>query len=167
MAGSRDATVARSEAQRAALWHLRHGVTEANRTHGMNITHDIAVPVDQVTAYFRRADPVIAARFPEAERLSVTHLGDGNIHYTVTFPFAVWEGLADPAATREAVSTAVHDLAIDLGGTFIAEHGVGQRHRTALRRYKPALSLELMAAIKGAVDPRGLMNPGMLLPDPA
>ena len=162
-----DAAIAQSATQGKALWHIRHGVTEANRAHGMNITHDIAVPVDRVAEYFRRADPVMQARFPEAELLSVTHLGDGNIHYTVTFPAAVWAGLADPAGTREAVSDCVHDLAIDMEGTFIAEHGVGQRHKAALRRYKPALDLALQRAIKDAIDPIGLMNPGKLLPDEA
>ena len=160
-----DAIVARSEQQRQALWHVRHGVTEANRTHGMNITHDIAVPVDQVPAYFERAHPAIEARFPQAELLSVTHLGDGNIHYTVTFPFAAWQAHPDPASLREAVSTVVHELAIELGGTFIAEHGVGQRHKAALLRYKSAVGIDLLHIIKQAVDPLGLMNPGKLLPD--
>ncbi|MBN9244306.1 MAG: FAD-binding oxidoreductase [Mesorhizobium sp.] len=160
----RDAVVARSGREEEAFWRLRHGVTEANRAHGLNVTHDIALPVSRAASFFRQADAMVAAEFPGADVFSVSHLGDGNIHYTVTIPHARLAEAGDRADLQARITARVHELAMAMEGTFTAEHGIGQRYRASLARYKSEVELDLFRRLKAAFDPQGLMNPGKLLP---
>ena len=102
---------------------------------------------------------------PGAEVLIVAHLGDGNIHYIVQYAWERWRALADPQAVRADIAARIHDLAMAHRGTFSAEHGIGQKLRGELARYRSPVELRMMRAVKDALDPRGLMNPGKLLPD--
>jgi FAD/FMN-containing dehydrogenase len=158
-----DAALATSEADAAALWALREHVPLAEARHGGNIKHDISVPVAQLAAFVDAAARRLAERYPWTRPFVFGHLGDGNLHYNV----GVADGVPhDRLHTQESgVRDTVLDVVAGMGGSFSAEHGVGQFNRSLLARWRDPVELELMRALKRALDPRGLMNPGKLLPD--
>jgi FAD/FMN-containing dehydrogenase len=160
-----DAVIAQSGAQAQSFWKIRHSVSEANKDHGIGITLDIGVPVSQVPGFIARANAAMQSTFPEAEIVIVCHLGDGNVHYIAMFDK---RDLRDPAKRKRVqkdLERLVHDIAAEFGGTFSAEHGIGQKLKGELARYKSAVELDMFRALKAALDPAGLMNPGKLLPD--
>lgn len=159
-----DVLIGASEAQREAIWKLRHTVTEAHKQYGMGMSHDVAIPLAAIPGFIQAAGALVAQQFPQAEVALVGHVGDGNLHYNVMFEKTVWAAIGDQAATRKAVYKAIYDLAASLGGTFSAEHGVGALHVAEMGTYKPALELELMHGIKALLDPGQRMNPGRVLP---
>jgi FAD/FMN-containing dehydrogenase len=156
-----DAVVAASEAQTAALWALRENVSEAQKIEGVSIKHDIAVPVSRIAEFIARADAALAAAFPGVRIVCFGHIGDGNLHYNQSKADA--ESNTGFIARTEAVNRVVHDLVHELGGSISAEHGLGQLKREEILRYKSETEMDLMRAVKQALDPRGLMNPGKLL----
>ena len=161
--GVEDAVVATSQQQAADFWHVRHSVSEANKTEGIGIVHDVAVRTSDAAAFIAAADAVAARRFPEATTQVVCHLGDGNVHYILMFQRAFWDKLADPEGFALEVERAVHDAAAAFGGTFSAEHGVGRKLTEELERLADPLRYELMGRVKAMFDPLNLMNPGVLL----
>jgi FAD/FMN-containing dehydrogenase len=156
-----DATLAESQAQRAALWALRENISEGQRREGPNIKHDISVPVSAIPRFLRDAELSLRAALPGVRFVVFGHLGDGNLHYNLSAP----EGVADDDFMQRAglANRIVHDLVDAAGGSISAEHGIGQLKREELRRYKAPVELELMARVKAALDPQGLMNPGKIL----
>ena len=156
-----DAVVAASEAQAAALWALRENVSEAQKIEGVSIKHDIAVPVSRIAEFIARADAALRAAFPAVRIVCFGHIGDGNLHYNQSEADA--ESNAEFIARTGAVNRVVHDLVHELGGSISAEHGLGQLKREEILRYKSDTEMELMRAVKQALDPRGRMNPGKLL----
>ena len=156
-----DAVVAASEAQTKALWALRENVSEAQKIEGVSIKHDIAVPVSCIAEFIARADAALLAAFPEVRIVCFGHIGDGNLHYNQSRPNT--QSNAEFIARTGAVNRLVHDLVHQLGGSISAEHGLGQLKREEVLRYKSATEMDLMRAVKQALDPRGLMNPGKLL----
>jgi FAD/FMN-containing dehydrogenase len=156
-----DAAVASSEAQAAALWALRENVSEAQKIEGVSIKHDIAVPVSRIAEFIARADAALLAAFPQLRIVCFGHIGDGNLHYNLSRPDA--QSNAEFIARTGAVNRIVHDLVHELGGSISAEHGLGQLKREEVLRYKSDTEMEMMRAVKQALDPRGLMNPGKLL----
>lgn len=159
-----DAVLASNDTQRAALWEIRHSVSEANKKGGVGLTTDCAVPVSAVPAFIEQATRAVHALVPGLEILVVAHLGDGNAHFIPFFSFDAWRELADPAAMATAMRRCVNDVAHELHGTFSAEHGVGQTGLSEMAHYKSAAELTLMRAVKQALDPQQLFNPGRLLP---
>lgn len=159
-----DAVLASNDTQRAALWEIRHSVSEANKKGGVGLTTDCAVPVSAVPAFIEQATRAVHALVPGLEILVVAHLGDGNAHFIPFFSFDAWRELADPAAMATAMRRCVNDVAHELHGTFSAEHGVGQTGLSEMAHYKSAAELTLMRAVKQALDPQELFNPGRLLP---
>lgn len=159
-----DGAVARSGTQRERLWALRHDVSEAQKHEGGSIKHDIAVPVSAVPRFIERASAGATAAAPGVQVVAFGHLGDGNIHFNLGQP----AGVARDAwlACWEALSTVVHDIALELGGTFSAEHGIGRMKAAELVRRRPPVEIALMRTLKEAFDPAGIMNPGRLLPEP-
>ena len=156
-----DAALAVSEAQTAALWALRENVSEAQKIEGVSIKHDIAVPVSRIAEFIARADAALRAAFPEVRIVCFGHIGDGNLHYNQSRPDA--QSNAEFIAQTGAVNRIVHDLVHELGGSISAEHGLGQLKREEVLRYKSPTEMDMMRAVKQALDPRGLMNPGKLL----
>ena len=157
-----DAVVAENEAQARALWRLRETVPEAAREEpGMLYRHDISVAVSRIPAFIREAHAALGARFPGANVICFGHLGDGNLHYNAFIPGRK----RSDAAAREAqdVTTFVYDIVHRYDGSFSAEHGIGLAKVNDMVRYKSAIELELMTAIKGTLDPHGIMNPGKVL----
>jgi FAD/FMN-containing dehydrogenase len=156
-----DATLAESESQRHALWALRENISEAQRREGPNIKHDISVPISAIPAFLRDAGEALRTALPGVRFVVFGHLGDGNLHYNLSAP----EGIAAESFMGHAAKAnrIVHDRVHAAGGSISAEHGIGQLKRDELRRYKAPLELELMARIKEALDPHGLLNPGKVL----
>ena len=156
-----DGTIAASEAQAQALWGLREYVSEAQRPEGGSIKHDVSVPVSRVPEFLRRATALVEQTIPGARPVPFGHAGDGNIHFNVSQP----EGADKQAflARWEALNTVVHDLVMEMGGSFSAEHGIGQLKRAALAHYRQPVEIDLMRKIKAVVDPDGLMNPGKVI----
>ncbi len=157
----RDAAVAGSLAQAQALWALRENISEAQRIEGISIKHDVSVPVSRIPEFLDRAGRALAAVWPDVRVVAFGHIGDGNLHYNLSKP-AAGENAAFIARTGE-VNRIVHDLVAGLGGSISAEHGLGQLKRDEILVYKSALEIELMQAVKRALDPQGLMNPGKVL----
>ncbi|ALG74744.1 hypothetical protein VY88_29480 [Azospirillum thiophilum] len=158
-----DALVARSEAQAAALWKLRHSVSEANRKSGIVIGHDTAVPTARIPDFVVRATAAIAAVRADARVMAVGHIGDGNIHLVAILPESARTTGKPLEPAAQAISAAVHRVAVELGGTISAEHGIGQSGRDALAVFKGPAEMALMDGIKRLFDPRGIMNPGKVV----
>ncbi|NEX47224.1 FAD-binding oxidoreductase [Pseudotabrizicola algicola] len=155
-----DGVIATSEAQAAALWRIRESIPEGNRRIGAVSSHDISLPLSAIPDFIPRAGKALAA-LGEWRINCFGHLGDGNLHYNV-FPVP-GRSRADHDHQREAVKTCVHDLVHALGGSVSAEHGVGRLKVGDLERYGDPAKLAAMRAIKAALDPAGIMNPGAVL----
>jgi FAD/FMN-containing dehydrogenase len=156
-----DAALAANLSQAQALWGLRENISEAQRIEGVSIKHDISVPVSRIPEFLVRAGTLLRAHWPEVRIVAFGHIGDGNLHYNLSRPDA--QDNARFIATTSEVNRLVHDLVCELGGSISAEHGLGQLKREEITRYKSALELELMRAVKSTLDPRGLMNPGKVI----
>jgi FAD/FMN-containing dehydrogenase len=160
-----DGVLATSGAQRAAMWEIRHSVSEANKKAGVGLTTDSAVPVSSVPAFIERATAAVHAIVPGLPIVIVAHLGDGNVHFIPFFTYAEWEAVADPEAMAQRIRHSVNDVAHSLHGTFSAEHGVGRTLLNEMAHYKSPVELGLMRRMKQAIDPQNLFNPGRLVPD--
>jgi FAD/FMN-containing dehydrogenase len=157
-----DAAVASNQQQSAAMWHLRESIPLAQSLEGLNIKHDIALPVSAVPGFVAQTDAALAQAFPGIRMIDFGHLGDGNLHYNVQAPLGV--AAADFLRDNEAaVNTRVYDAVTAHGGSISAEHGIGALKRDELARRKSPVALQLMRAIKAALDPAGTLNPGRLL----
>lgn len=156
-----DAVLASSGAQAAAFWHLREAMSEAQKSVGGSIKHDIAVPVAAVPDFLDAALPTVAALVPGCRPCPFGHLGDGNLHFNISQP----DG-ADTAvflARRADLNAVVFDLVAKFGGSISAEHGIGIDKRAILPSVKSPVELGLMRQVKAMLDPSGIMNPGKLL----
>ncbi|MCE3262080.1 MAG: 2-hydroxyacid dehydrogenase [Pseudoduganella sp.] len=157
----RDAVVAASAAQSRGLWNLREHIPLAQAADGKNIKHDISLPVSAIADFIAATEPRLQAAFPGCQLVCFGHLGDGNLHFNVAPPKGVAHD--DFLLSQEAVNRVVHDAVAACGGSISAEHGIGALKRDELARYKSPVELNLMRAIKAALDPLGLMNPGKML----
>jgi FAD/FMN-containing dehydrogenase len=155
-----DGVVAQSEGQRAELWAVREGLPAANRRIGAVSSHDISVPLAAIPEFVARA-PAVLKGIGQFRVNCFGHVGDGNLHWNV-FPMP-GRTRADHEGDRDAIKAAVHDLVHALGGSVSAEHGVGRLKVADLERYADPAKLAAMRAIKGALDPAGIMNPGVIL----
>jgi FAD/FMN-containing dehydrogenase len=158
-----DAAIAESGAQRAALWRIRETIPEASQSEGLLYRHDISIPVSRIPEFIAEAGAALERAFPGARVICFGHIGDGNLHYNCFVPGRSRGDAAALAATD--VNRAVLDVVQRFAGSFSAEHGIGQAKREELARYKGALEIEMMRALKRAFDPRNIMNPGKVLPD--
>lgn len=157
-----DAVLASSEAQAEAFWRLRDTLSEAERRLGPAVQHDISVPVAAMPGFMIAAAAAAEARFAGTHATAFGHLGDGNVHFHVRAPAGVdverWYADAAPAITMF-----VNDLVVAAGGSISAEHGIGQMKRAELERLSSPARMGVLRAIKAALDPGGLMNPGKLV----
>jgi len=158
-----DATIAANEAQAEAFWLLRDEIAPAERALGPAMQHDISVPVARMAAFIEDTAPQVEARFPGVRVVAFGHLGDGNVHYHVLAPEGALRGDWELGQGKE-ISTFVHDLVAQWHGSISAEHGIGQLKRDELERLGDPVQLQLMRAVKQALDPEGLLNPGKLVP---
>jgi len=156
----RDGVIAASEQQRQSLWRIRESIPEANRLIGSVSSHDISLPLSAVPDFIRAADAALAA-MGDFRVNCFGHLGDGNLHYNV-FP-APGRSRKDHEHERDAIKACVHDLVHAMGGSVSAEHGVGRLKVPDLEKYGDPGKLAAMRAIKAALDPLGILNPGAVL----
>ncbi|KJK22639.1 2-hydroxyacid dehydrogenase [Burkholderiaceae bacterium 16] len=158
---AQDAVVAESVQQSRDFWNLREHIPLAQVDEGKNIKHDIAVPISRIADFIDTTDALIQQAFPGARMVTFGHLGDGNLHYNVSPP----AGQSHDAflGNSEAINLIVHDSVHAHRGSISAEHGLGQLKREENRRYKSEVELAMMRAIKQALDPQGLMNPGKVI----
>lgn len=156
-----DAVVAETLAQSRSLWALRENISEAQAAEGKNIKHDISVPISRIADFIASTDAALAAAYPAIRMVTFGHLGDGNLHYNVSPP----PGVPDERflSQQPGINRIVHDAVVAFGGSISAEHGIGQLKRDELALYKDPGELALMRAIKSAIDPLGIMNPGKVL----
>ena len=157
-----DAAVAENLQQSNALWHLREAIPMAQAQEGLNIKHDISLPISRIAAFVAGTDAALAQAFPGVRLVDFGHLGDGNLHYNVQAP----EGVQPDDFLRRCeaqVNALVYDAVTAHGGSISAEHGIGSLKREALARHKSPVALQLMRAVKQALDPLNIMNPGRLL----
>ena len=157
-----DAVLAENEEHRAAFWRIREHWPECGRLAGPTIGTDPAVPVSAVPEFLARAERELAARWPEGRMVAVGHAGDGNMHLGLLAPEGM--GRDEWLARAAEAEPLVNAIAVALGGSFSAEHGIGQSKRHAMATHKDPVAVDVMRAVKAAIDPRGLMNPGKVLP---
>ncbi|HYQ90548.1 MAG TPA: FAD-binding oxidoreductase [Candidatus Competibacteraceae bacterium] len=158
-----DAVLAASEAQARELWRLREGLVEGQRFEGGSIKHDISVPVSRVPEFIRAAGDRVRQELPGVRVFAFGHVGDGNIHFNLSQPpgmeterfLALWRHF----------NAIVHTIAVEMQGSFSAEHGIGRLKTAEMARYKSAIELALMRRLKLALDPNGILNPGKVLPE--
>ena len=157
-----DAAVAASIDQSKTMWHLREAIPLAQSIEGLNIKHDISLPVSRIVGFVSATDAALDKAFPGVRLVNFGHLGDGNLHYNVQAPTGVLA--ADFLRECEApVNTLVYDAVSAQGGSISAEHGIGALKRHELAKRKSPVALQMMRAIKQALDPAGRMNPGRVL----
>jgi FAD/FMN-containing dehydrogenase len=156
-----DAVIAGSLGQRAELWKLRELLSEVQGQEGGSIKHDVSVPLHAVPEFLARGIAAVEAMVPGCRPVPFGHLGDGNIHFNVSQPIG-----ADKAgflARWDEMNAAVHAIVTELKGSISAEHGIGRLKRGLLPGVKDPVELELMRAMKAALDPKGVLNPGSTL----
>ena len=158
-----DAVVSRSLAQFQALWALREAISEAQGAEGRTIKHDIALPISAVAGFIASTDARLTQAFPGLRLVVFGHVGDGNLHYNLS-PAEGCSDAAAFAALEAPINRLVHDAVNSFQGSISAEHGLGVLRREESARYKSATEVGLMRALKAALDPHLLMNPGKALP---
>ncbi len=156
-----DAALASSERERVAMWRMRETIPEAQRRDGGSLKHDISVPIAALPRFVERASRWVSENVPEGRLVAYGHVGDGNLHFNLNqAPDAARDAFL---ARAQTVERAIHDIVREFGGSFSAEHGIGQLKVGELERYASAVELDLMRAVKHAFDPNGILNPGKVL----
>ncbi|MEY3699573.1 MAG: hypothetical protein RL631_2226 [Pseudomonadota bacterium] len=157
-----EVVIAQSLSQSRELWQVRESISSAQAAEGLNIKHDISLPVSAIPAFVKQTDTALANALPGLRIVNFGHLGDGNLHYNIQCP----EG-ADAAhflkTNEPQVNDMVYDAVMSFGGSVSAEHGIGRLKVESLPHYKDPVALQLMRSIKQALDPQNLMNPGRVL----
>ncbi len=157
-----DAVVAENIAQAQQLWHVRESIPLAQAEEGLNIKHDISVPISRIPAFVQETDALLAREIPGVRLVNFGHLGDGNLHYNVQAPAG--GDAAEFLRTQETqVNHLVYESVRSFGGSISAEHGVGSLKVDELTQHKSPVALGMMRAIKQALDPQNLLNPGRVV----
>lgn len=156
-----DASVASSLEQANSFWRLRENMSEVQKAEGGSIKHDVSVPVGMIPDFIAKADALVEGRIPGARPVPFGHFGDGNIHYNVSQPVDMEK---DAFLDQwDELNEAVYGLAVSLGGSISAEHGIGRMKRDLLKQVNDPVKIEAMRSLKQALDPNGILNPGKLL----
>ena len=158
-----DAAFSSSEAQAEAFWTLRDSIAPAERAKGPAVQHDISVPVERMPDFVDHASAEIEAAFPGVEAIAFGHLGDGNVHFHAIAPADTADGVHWQETIGKTISSKVNDMVVEWGGSLSAEHGIGQLKLAELERLGDPVALGMMRAVKAALDPLGLLNPGKLV----
>jgi FAD/FMN-containing dehydrogenase len=156
-----DAVVAENLAQARGLWHIRESIPLAQAQEGLNIKHDISIAVSRIPAFVQETDALLAQQFPGVRLVNYGHLGDGNLHYNVQAP-AGTDAQAFLRDQEGAINALVYDMVDRYNGSISAEHGIGSLKREKLAHHKSPVALNAMRAIKRALDPDNLLNPGRI-----
>ena len=158
-----DAALAQNESQRLAFWELREKLSDSQKFEGGSIKHDVSVPVSRIPAFIAEAMPAVERFMPGCRYMCFGHIGDGNLHFNVSQPLGM-----DKQAYLDRwpeMSRIVHDVVLTHGGSISAEHGIGRLKREDMRRIKSPVELDVMRGLKTLLDPKGILNPGKVLPE--
>ena len=150
-----NAVVAKNRSESERLWRMRHSIAEAERAEGKSLKHDISIPSSQIQEFLNAGEDLLANIEPEASLIIFGHVGDENIHYNVTVPRG--------SKKSEEITTGIYDIVNELGGSFSAEHGIGQVKKDYLVKYRSAEEINLMRTLKLALDPNNILNPGKVI----
>lgn len=158
---AQDIVLAKNSSEQQQMWRIRHSISAAQKSEGASLKHDVSVPVGEVGRFIDEAETAIMQSFPGSRVVAFGHIGDGNVHFNISQP-------KDDAANRylerrDAVASIVYDVVEKYGGSISAEHGIGILKRSALVQHRGETEIGLMRAIKAALDPDNLMNPGKVL----
>jgi FAD/FMN-containing dehydrogenase len=156
-----DAALSRSERERLALWKLRETIPEAQRIDGASLKHDISVTITALPDFLEKASRWVENNVPDGKLVVYGHVGDGNLHFNLNQ--APGSDSNNFLAREPAIKRAIHDLVREFGGSFSAEHGIGRLKVEELEHYASAVEIDLMRAVKQALDPNGVLNPGKVL----
>ena len=156
-----DVVVAKNASEADQFWRMRHSLSESQNPEGAALKHDISVPTGRIADFVDKGAQLVESMHPGARVVAFGHVGDGNLHYDVLQPEGA-DGVAFLEAGQE-LTTALYDLAVGLGGSFSAEHGVGLFKRPHLERYRGGIEIQLMRALKQTLDPRNTLNPGKVI----
>ena len=156
-----DATIAENETQAKALWRMRHSMSEAINHEGLGARHDVSVATADIPVFLSKADATVHVIAPGARIVAFGHIGDGNIHYDIVPPEGANKNALDEL--RADIESAVYDVIGQFSGSISAEHGVGRHKKDSVAKRKSAVELNMMRAVKQALDPDGIMNPGKML----
>ena len=157
-----DAVVAESLTQARQLWQIRENIPLAQALEGLNVKHDISVPISRIPEFVRVTDALLQDAIPGVRLVNFGHLGDGNLHYNVQAPEGA-DGAAFLAQREEAINSLVFESVTRFDGSISAEHGVGSLKIDKLEHHKSQVALDMMRTIKRALDPTNLMNPGRVV----
>ncbi len=155
-----NAVVSESIAQNRSFWALREAVVAAQQHLGASLKHDISLPIGRIADCIEQGSALVERIVPTARPYTFGHVGDGNIHFNISQPEAMDKNVF--IALRETIASALHDLVISLGGSISAEHGIGRFKKTEFHRTVSPIELQMMQRIKATLDPKGIMNPGVL-----
>ncbi|MCH7853496.1 MAG: FAD-binding oxidoreductase [Proteobacteria bacterium] len=156
-----DIVLAKNSSEQQQMWRLRHSISEAQKREGASLKHDVSVPVGEVGHFIAAAESAVLRSFPGARVVAFGHVGDGNVHFNVSQPKDDSAGAF--LERRDAMASIVYDVVERFGGSISAEHGIGVLKRGALIQYRSQVEVAVMRAIKAALDPDNLMNPGKVL----
>lgn len=156
-----DAAIAKNEGESAALWRMRHSISESEKKAGAGAKHDISVPVGRIAEFLDLGATRMNEQVPEADLVVFGHIGDGNLHYNALLPSGLTPSQA--ITLKHRISGLVYDLVTEFGGSISAEHGIGSVKRDFLVAYKSAAEIAVMRSLKSALDPKGIMNPGKVI----
>ena len=156
-----DAIIAKSTAEAEEFWRLRHSIAESEKKEGAHLHHDVSVPIARMDEFLTRGEQLISSIYPTARLVTFGHVGDGNLHYNVAQPAG--EDGEEFLARSAPITEAIYDLVAEMDGSFSAEHGVGIVKKPHLNRYRSAAELDLMRAMKTALDPNSILNPGKVI----
>jgi len=156
-----NAVVAKNRSEAAALWHMRHAISAAQKREGSSLKHDVSVPVGEVGNFIRAAEAAVCKAVQGIRVVAFGHVGDGNIHFNLSQP-CDWSA-ADFLAQQGPLASLVYDIVDSFAGSISAEHGIGQAKREQLAHYRGATEIGLMKTLKAALDPKNIMNPGKVI----
>ncbi len=159
--GLSDAMIAENQAQTKMLWRIRHSISEAINGEGLGARHDVSVATSDIPAFLDQAGETVERLAPGARVVAFGHIGDGNVHYDVAPPEGADKHALDEK--RSDIEAAIYDVIGRFDGSISAEHGIGRHRRDTLAKRKSQTDLNMMRAIKSAIDPKGIMNPGKML----
>jgi FAD/FMN-containing dehydrogenase len=155
---AQDAVIAQNETQRRSMWARREAAAEITVGFPGAVDTDVAVPLEAVPSFLKQITDRVQKIDPEGQEFYLSHLGDGNLHYTF-YP-------SDTSGRfKEPITEAIEDVVLGLQGSFSAEHGIGLSKRNSMARRKDPVALDMMRAVKTALDPKNLMNPGKVYPE--
>jgi len=158
---AKDIVLAKNSAEQEQMWRIRHSISAAQKKEGASLKHDVSVPVGDIAKFMVDAERAVLRSFPGSRVIAFGHVGDGNVHFNVSSPKG--SDANEFLDNRDALASVVYEIVERFGGSISAEHGIGSLRRQALLRHRSDTEVAVMRAVKAALDPANLLNPGKVL----